>query len=195
MNYNANNKMYGICPTCKSTIWVNPRNSNENCPVCHNHYNTQYAIGYYNSVNRNNQYNFQNPNNSQFPQRFNNQQRSTRLIPAICPQCHGQVQLNPGCETAVCQFCGTRFLVDKSVNNYYNVNNTNIHNQAKKGAVESFFNYRRQKYESMMEDSRRNRERLNEIISDPKKLRNFIIFFCAIIGIPVLLMLIPALLL
>ena len=207
MNYNTN-RMCGICPTCKRTIWCNPRNPSEKCPVCHKRYNTQYAIGYYNSVFRNNPNNLnninaQNVNNqvNRSSNQYNNQnipqpiiqQQKTSLIPAICPQCHGQIQINSSDETATCQFCGTNFLVDKAVNNFYNIRTTNIHNQAKKGIVESVLYYKNQEKERMYRDSERNRERLHELISDPKKLRNFIIFLCVIFGIPLLLFLIPAL--
>ena len=33
----------------------------------------------------------------------------SRLVPAICTQCGGQVQVDPSQEAAVCQYCGTPF--------------------------------------------------------------------------------------
>lgn len=45
------------------------------------------------------------------------------LVPAKCPQCGGNLEVNPIAEAAVCKFCGTPFVVEKAINNY-NINNT-----------------------------------------------------------------------
>ena len=42
----------------------------------------------------------------------------SRLVPAICTQCGGQVQVDPSQEAAVCQYCGTPFIVEKAIQNY-----------------------------------------------------------------------------
>jgi hypothetical protein len=71
------------------------------------------------------------------------------LVPAICTQCNGIVDVDPSRESAVCRFCGTVFAVENAINNYniqnnyyqttYNVQN-NVHN-AKRGAVESVLGF------------------------------------------------------
>ena len=44
-----------------------------------------------------------------------------KMVPAICTQCGGTVEVDKNEEKAICPFCGTTFLVEKAVNNY-NVN-------------------------------------------------------------------------
>ena len=38
------------------------------------------------------------------------------FIPAVCPNCGGKLQENPGAETLVCQYCGTEHLVRHNIN-------------------------------------------------------------------------------
>lgn len=57
------------------------------------------------------------------------------LVPAICPNCGGQVEVNNSQEAAVCKFCGTPFIVEKAINQYNTVNNiradvVNVYNGA-----------------------------------------------------------------
>ena len=40
------------------------------------------------------------------------------LVPAICPQCGGQFEIEKEKEASVCQYCGTPFIVEKAINNY-----------------------------------------------------------------------------
>ena len=194
MNYN-NNRVNTMCPFCKSPLIVNPANPYERCPFCNNRFETQRAIAMFHSVSNNN---INRINNQNYYNQIPNAQRPiqrTNLVPAICPQCHGQVQINPDNETAVCQFCGTKFIVDKAINNYYNINTTNIQNHAKKGAVESLLYYKDQQMERMYRDSERNRERIHEIMSDPDKFKRLIIFLIVIFGVPIMLFVIPILML
>ena len=44
-----------------------------------------------------------------------------RMVPAVCTQCGGTVEVNREDETAKCPFCGATFIVEKAVN-AYNVN-------------------------------------------------------------------------
>jgi hypothetical protein len=37
------------------------------------------------------------------------------LIPAVCPNCGGKLQVDPGADTLVCQFCGTEHLIRRNV--------------------------------------------------------------------------------
>ncbi len=41
------------------------------------------------------------------------------LVPAICPQCGGTVDIDAQTKTGFCKFCGTLFIVEKNVNNYF----------------------------------------------------------------------------
>ena len=44
------------------------------------------------------------------------------LVPAKCPSCGGDMQIDNGREHAFCPYCGTKFLVESAVN-YYNTTN------------------------------------------------------------------------
>ena len=48
-----------------------------------------------------------------------------KMVPAICSQCGGTVEVNRSDETAKCPFCGASFIVEKAVN-VYNVQHANI---------------------------------------------------------------------
>ena len=45
-------------------------------------------------------------------------ENTTKIVPALCIQCGGTVEVDPKSETAKCPFCGTTFLLEKAVNNY-----------------------------------------------------------------------------
>lgn len=73
----------------------------------------------------------------------NNEVNNTKLVPAICTQCGGQLEVDPAQEAAVCPFCGTPFIVSKAINNYNTVHvHQNIQNNiriqhGKRGIFES----------------------------------------------------------
>lgn len=50
---------------------------------------------------------------------------SVKIVPATCTQCGGTVEVDPNTEKAECPFCGTTFIVEKAINNYY-VQHANI---------------------------------------------------------------------
>ncbi len=50
--------------------------------------------------------------------------KSTLLVPGICPQCGGKLKVDKSQEAAICEHCGTPFIVEKAINNY----NTTINN-------------------------------------------------------------------
>lgn len=50
------------------------------------------------------------------------------LVPAICPNCGGKLEVDDQKEAAVCECCGTPFITEKAINNYITQNNTYIHN-------------------------------------------------------------------
>ncbi len=41
------------------------------------------------------------------------------LVPARCPMCGGNIEVDPYLETAVCKYCDTKFVTEKAINNYY----------------------------------------------------------------------------
>ena len=52
------------------------------------------------------------------------------LVPALCPQCGGALDVDEDQEAAVCKFCGTPFITEKAIQNY-NINyvtNNNVTN-------------------------------------------------------------------
>jgi len=70
----------------------------------------------------------------------------TKLVPAICTQCGGSVEVDPSQEKAFCKYCGTSFFVEKAIKNYNvqhadieRVESMNVHHH-KRGAVESVLN-------------------------------------------------------
>lgn len=70
-----------------------------------------------------------------------NKEKKTNLVPAVCTQCGGQLEVDPQQQAAVCPYCGTPFIVEKAINNYnithVHQNNT-IHVQhGKKGIIQS----------------------------------------------------------
>lgn len=40
------------------------------------------------------------------------------LIPAVCPQCGGELQVPQHLEKAHCMYCGTQFIIDKKVDKH-----------------------------------------------------------------------------
>ncbi len=74
-----------------------------------------------------------------------NDEKKSKLVPAICTQCGGEVEVDPSKEMATCKYCGTSFFVEKAISNYSlqnahieNVESVNIH---KRGAVESVLSF------------------------------------------------------
>lgn len=80
--------------------------------------------------------------------------QSAALVPAICSQCGAKVSVDPTKEAAVCEYCGTPFIVEKAINKYstYNqaihiVDNSTLNvRYGKKGVVESAFDHLDNKY-------------------------------------------------
>lgn len=40
------------------------------------------------------------------------------LVPAKCPQCGGNIEVDNSNEAGICKFCGTPFITEKAINNY-----------------------------------------------------------------------------
>ena len=73
----------------------------------------------------------------------NNNVNDVKLVPGICTQCGGQLQVDPNQEAAVCPFCGTPYIVSKAINNYNTIHvHQNVQNNiriqhGKRGVFES----------------------------------------------------------
>ncbi len=61
-----------------------------------------------------------------------NKESNVKMVPAICTQCGGTVEVDKDKETATCPFCGASFIIEKAINNY-NINVT--------GAVKEVLNF------------------------------------------------------
>lgn len=48
------------------------------------------------------------------------------LVPAICSNCGGQLEVDPTKEAAICPFCNTPFITEKAIYNYNTTNVTKI---------------------------------------------------------------------
>ena len=113
----------------------------------------------------------------------------SRLVPAICTQCGGQVQVDPSQEAAVCQYCGTPFIVEKAIQNY-SIQNAKIEhvdtvNINTKSTAESFFSF----LGKQMSESRevRREERREQRAADRESQKMFLkIFGYMMIGMFVL---------
>ena len=96
---------------------------------------------------------------------------SAGFAPAICTQCGATLRVNPSQEAAICEYCGTPFVVDNAIKQY-NVQNARI--QAgkvevhKKGAVEAALDYAKER-QSVRDEKRRERERVQK--EEEKKRR------------------------
>jgi len=55
------------------------------------------------------------------------------FLPGICPSCGAQLQVDASQESAFCNYCGTQYIVEKAIQNYYvtqNITNNNFINGA-----------------------------------------------------------------
>ncbi len=43
---------------------------------------------------------------------------NVKIVPALCTQCGGTIEVDPNSEKGTCPFCGTTFIVEKAINNY-----------------------------------------------------------------------------
>lgn len=95
-----------------------------------------------------------------------NGENGVRFVPAVCPKCGAELQVDAEQEEAYCQYCGTKFVVEKAVNKYiaqsntYNttVNETNNIKIGKKGIIESIADYKEDKEKREEEEERRQKE-------------------------------------
>lgn len=98
--------------------------------------------------------------------KISNNPQALKLVPASCPKCGGQIQVDPSQEAAVCQYCGTPFIVDKAIQNY-NIQNAHIDHADKvtvdlKGSVDSVIGLVEREFDKNREDRREERRQSNE---------------------------------
>ena len=41
-----------------------------------------------------------------------------KMVPAVCTQCGGALEVDPSRETGVCPFCGSTYVIEKAINQY-----------------------------------------------------------------------------
>jgi len=121
---------------------------------------------------------------------------NSKLVPAICPQCSGSIEVDPSQEKAVCKYCETSFFVQKAIN-IYNVQQAKIERvefmnitNNKRGAVESVLNFvekqQEKKQQKINEEKRRQEEEkrkqeeqrkllMNQIFNKEYRKRNLVI--------------------
>ena len=63
---------------------------------------------------------------------------SVSYVPAVCTQCGAHLEVNPSEKSAVCQYCGTTFSVEKAIQN---INAKNAHIHADKVEINKKSNY------------------------------------------------------
>ncbi len=96
----------------------------------------------------------------------NKDPQTVKFVPAICPKCGGQLEVDPSQEAAVCKFCGTPFIVDKAIQNY-SIQNAHIDHADNvtvdlKGSVDSVIGMVERELDKSREERRQERIVENE---------------------------------
>ena len=109
----------------------------------------------------------------------NSPNSGTAFVPAVCTQCGAQLEVDPTQEAAVCNYCGTPFIVQKAINNYEVQHATIEHvgtvNINTKSTAESFFGFLGQQMSESREVRRQERKAAKEF--DRKIVITFFKFF------------------
>ena len=100
--------------------------------------------------------NYNQPNNN-----------GVKFVPAKCTSCGAELSVDPTQEAAVCNYCGTPFIVSKAVQDYNVTYQTNIVNE-RKGVVQSILDYASEK--EKREEQRLEQERIRN--EERKSKRN-----------------------
>ena len=83
------------------------------------------------------------------------------FVPALCTQCGASLSVDPSQEAAVCQYCGTPFVVSSAITKY-NIEHADIHAEKveihRKGSIEATFDYLKERKRIHDEERRRKRE-------------------------------------
>ena len=96
-------------------------------------------------------------------------EQTVKLVPAACPKCGGKLEVDPTQEAAVCEYCGTPFIVDKAIQNY-NIQNAHIDHVDTvkvdmKGSVDSVIGF----VERQMDKSREERKEEKKVRDEESK--------------------------
>jgi DNA-directed RNA polymerase subunit RPC12/RpoP len=101
---------------------------------------------------------------------INDERKNPKMMPAICPQCGGQVEVDAQRENAFCLYCGMKFIVEKAIHTYHvqhatveHVESININNT--KESLFSFLIYQ-QKRKDEKEKEKKEEERKQKEESD-----------------------------
>lgn len=110
-----------------------------------------------------------------------NTNEAAKLVKGVCPQCGGQLEVDPAQDAAVCPYCGTPYVVSKAVNNF-NVQNAHIDhvdhvNVDLKGSVQSLIGLAEREFDKNREAKREDKIRSAEqsTIMQKNFLKMFII--------------------
>ena len=95
---------------------------------------------------------------------------TVKIVPALCTQCGGSVEVDSASEKATCPFCGASFIVEKAINNY-NVQHATIEhadsvNIDMRGAVKDVLDF----MGDQMKESRVQRQQMKKIEVEKDKL-------------------------
>ena len=116
-----------------------------------------------------------------------NTQQSVKFVPAVCPKCGGQLEVDPAQEAAVCKYCGTPFIVEKAIQQY-TVQNAHIDHVDKvtvdvKGSVDSVVGMIERQLDKNREESREDKrirsEESKEFLKSSWKI--MLVLFAALI--------------
>jgi hypothetical protein len=112
-----------------------------------------------------------------------NTKESAKLMAGICPQCGGQLEVDPTQEAAVCPYCGTPYVVSKAINNY-NVQNAHIDHVDNlhvdlKGSVDSIIGLAEREFDKNRAERREEKRQFDE--TSKSFFQNFWKFFLILV--------------
>ena len=115
-----------------------------------------------------------------------NTNETAKLVTGVCPQCGGQLEVDPAQDAAVCPYCGTPSVVSKAINNY-NVQNAHIDhvdhvNVDLKGSISSLIGLAEREFDKNREEKREEKIRSQKESAEMNKtfMKMFIIL-CVIV--------------
>ena len=91
----------------------------------------------------------------------NRDEKKVSFVPALCTQCGASLTVDPSQDAAVCQYCGTAFVVSHAINKY-NIAHADIHADKvevhKKGNLEATLEYLNERKKIHNEQKRHEKE-------------------------------------
>ena len=110
-----------------------------------------------------------------------NTNETAKLVAGVCPQCGGQLEVDPAQDAAVCPYCGTPYVVSKAINNY-TVQNAHIDhvdhvNVDLKGSISSLIGLAEREFDKNREEKREEKIRSRQESAEMNKtfMKMFII--------------------